>query len=152
MGNKITLSESTFTLIPEGPAIFEILAVEYTEKTGKMEVKMKTTDGLKHTEKFQLKSDGKTINEKALSAFSFFARAVLDDFTIKEIDPDDLVGHFFSCDVKHDVQPSKNDPTKDVTWVRLENKKAYFGATPTKAVAAEPDDDDDELPDLSILS
>jgi hypothetical protein len=62
-----------------------------------------------------------------LNAFSYFAKNALNDFTIEEVDPADLVGCFFQADVTHDVQPNKNDPNKTVTWIRLNNWKPSKG-------------------------
>ncbi len=123
---KIGLSEG-FSLIPEGTHVFKIVAVNYKEDFGKMEVVMQTQSGLKHTERFSLlKSDGQP-NEGALNAFSYFAKAALDDFSLVEIDHEDLLGHFIECDVEHDVQPSNKDPNKTVTFARLTDKRASEG-------------------------
>jgi len=132
---KIGLSEGTFTLIPEGTHVFKITEVKYKEGFGKMEVHMETQDGLKHVERFSLLSSNGDTNQGALNAFSYFAKTALNDFTLKEIDHEDLVGHFIECDVEHDVQPSNKDPKKTVTFVRLVDKRVSDGWEETPAPA-----------------
>ena len=123
---KIALTEG-FSLIPEGTHIFCITEVVYKEEFGKLEVKMKTAKGQTHTERFNLiKQDG-SMNEGAYNAFSFFAKTALGDYTLTEIDHDELVGCFIRCNVEHDVQPSNKDPNKTVTFVRLGDKSVADG-------------------------
>lgn len=137
---KIALSEG-FTLIPEGTHIFQITDVVYKEEFGKLEVKMKTAKGQSHTERFNLmKSDG-SMNEGAINAFSYFAKTALNDYTLTEIDHQDLVDCFIECTVEHDVLPSNKDPNKTVTFVRLADKSPADGfdedvAPPKKTGAA----------------
>lgn len=116
-----------FTPIPEGTHVFKITKVDYKETFGKLEIHMETAEGKKHVERFSfLKSDGST-NDKAFSAFSFFARTILNDNTAEEIDPEDLVGHYFRATVEHDVQPSKKKEGETVTWVKLTDKEPADG-------------------------
>ena len=123
---KIGLSEG-FTLIPEGTHVFTITAVNYKEAFGKLEITMQTQSGAKHIERFSLlKTDGSP-NEGALNAFSYFAKTALNDFSLTEIDHEDLVGCFIECDVEHDVQPNKNKPDKTVTFARLTDKRPSEG-------------------------
>jgi len=124
---KIKLSKGGFTPIPEGTHVFKITSAEYDEDFGTMDIQMVTADGKKNNERFFLITQDGEPNEGALNAFSYFARNVLNDFTIEEIDPADLVGRFFQADVTHDVQPSKNDPSKTVTFIRLNNWKPSKG-------------------------
>ena len=137
---KIGLSEGTFALIPEGTHVFKITAVKYKEDFGKLEISMETQAGLKHIERFSLLSSDGSNNQGALNAFSYFAKTVLNDFSLQEIDHEDLVGHFIECDVEHDIQPSNKDPKKNVTFIRLADKRASDGwdedAAPAKAPAA----------------
>ena len=123
---KIGLSDG-FTVIPEGTYIFKVTAVNYKEDFGKMEVSMQTQDGQKHIERFTLLKANGEPNEGALNAFSYFARTVLNNFSLSEIDHTDLIGHFVECDVEHDVQPNKNNPDKTVTFVRLTEKRPSDG-------------------------
>lgn len=138
---KIGLSEG-FTLIPEGTHVFKITAVNYKEAFGKLEITMQTQSGAKHIERFSLlKTDGSP-NEGALNAFSYFAKTALNDFSLTEIDHEDLVGCFVECDVEHDVQPNKNKPDKTVTFARLADKRPSEGwdegEAPSPAPASKP--------------
>lgn len=135
---KIGLTEG-FTVIPEGTYVFKITAVNYKEDFGKMEVTMQTQSGTKHIERFSLlKTDGSP-NEGALNAFSYFAKTALNDFTLTEIDHEDLIGCFIECDVEHDTQPNKNKSDKTITFARLADKRPSDGwdggETPTPAPA-----------------
>lgn len=124
---KIKLSKGGFTPIPEGTHVFKITNVEYDEDFGTVDIEMVTADGKKNNERFFLITQSGEPNEGALNAFSYFAKNALNDFTIEEVDPADLVGCFFQADVTHDVQPNKNDPNKTVTWIRLNNWKPSEG-------------------------
>lgn len=135
---KITLRNG-FTVIPEGSHIFKITDVTYKETFGKLEIKMETKEGLKHTERFTL-IDGKgQPNEGAMNAFSFFAKTALNNFELTEIDHTDLVGRFMECVVEHDIQPSTQTKSGTVTFVRLTEKSPANGfdgdvaTTPQKA-------------------
>jgi len=123
---KIALSEG-FTVIPEGTHIFKITEVSYKETFGKIEVKMETAKGLKHTERFSLIGKNGQPNEGAMNAFSFFAKTALNDFELTEIDHNDLVGRYMECVVEHDVQPSNKNPDKNVTFIRLADKSPADG-------------------------
>lgn len=124
---KIGLSDGGFTLIPEGTHVFKVTAVKYKEDFGKLEVVMETKDGLKHTERFSLLSADGSTNQGALGAFSYFAKTVLNDFTLKEIDHEDLVGHFIEGEIEHQVVPSNRDPNKTVTFVHMGEKRPSSG-------------------------
>lgn len=119
---KIPLSESTFSLCPEGTHIFQITAATYKEDFGKLEITLKTKEGYTHTERFSfIKNDG-TPNEVALNVFSFLAKTALQDFEATEIDHEELIGCFIKAEVTHDVVPSNKDPNKNITFSRLGNK------------------------------
>lgn len=132
---KIGLTEG-FSLIPEGTHIFNITSVTYKEEFGKLEITMQTKSGSKHIERFSLlKADGSP-NEGAYNAFSYFAKTALADFSLTEIDHEDLVGCFIECDIEHDVQENKNQPGKTITFVRLTDKRTSDGWE--EATSAEP--------------
>lgn len=134
---KIALSEG-FTVIPEGTHIFKIVEVNYKEAYGKLEIKMKTAKGQTHIERFSLiKSDGSS-NEGALNAFSYFAKTALGDYTLQDIDPEELVGFFIECDVEHDIQPSNRNPNKNVTFVRLTDKRPADGYDEEEVITPPP--------------
>lgn len=112
-----------FTLCPEGEHVFYIHAVTYDEEFGKLEVKMVNAQGIEHREKFSLKNKNGELNDKALSAFSFFAKTALNQDGMEDIDPSDLVGHYIRCTVIHTQQPSNKDPGKMLTFANLDRDK-----------------------------
>lgn len=114
----IKLSENTFHVIPEGVYTFQIIGVNYKKDFGKLEIKLATAKGEKHTENFSLARNGE-VNEGGVRAFSYFARVAMNDSALSEIDEEKLVGKFIDANVKHTVQPNRNDPTKTVTFVNL---------------------------------
>lgn len=111
-----------FSLIPEGTHIFKITKVGYKEEFGKLEINMETANGQTHIERFNLTKKDGSMNEGAYNAFSFFAKTVLQNYALTEIDHNDLVGHFIKCSVEHDIQSSNKDPNKTVTFIRLGDK------------------------------
>ncbi len=138
---KIALSNSTFSIVPEGTHIFQITAVNFKEDFGKLEITMKTAQGATHIERFTfVKNDGSP-NETAVNIFSYLAKTAMQDYDLEEIDHEELVGRFIKAEVTHDVLPNKNDPTKTVTFTRLGNKYTADGfedvpAKPVKTASA----------------
>lgn len=119
----IKLSENTgFTIIPEGEHIFKVEDVEYDKDFGVIEIHYITKNGMKHKERFNLIGNDGEINQGALNAFSYTARVLMNDFTLKEIDHRDLVGRYMKAEVKHNIVPSSKDPSKNLTFVNLGDK------------------------------
>ena len=109
-----------FTLIPEGTHIFRIYDVEYDANFGKLIVHLINAQGITHIERFSLmKADG-TMNEGACNAFSFFAKNALNDFSISEIDHDELVNHYIKANVIHKQSESTKEAGKMVTFANTE--------------------------------
>lgn len=135
---KIGLTEG-FSLIPKGTHVFQITGVNYKEDFGKMEITMQTATGQKHVERFSLLNKDGELNTGGMNAFSYFAKVALDDFTLTEIDHEDLVGHFIRCEVDHEEVESNRTPGKMLKFVRLGDKEAADGfdepATPAPAPA-----------------
>lgn len=123
----ITLSKNTFVIIPEGRHTFKVVEVNYNKDFGKMEIKLVTADGLKQTERFTLLDQNGEYIEKAIDAFSFFARTVMQNANMEEIEEQELVGKFINAEVVHTKQPNRNDPTKTVTFVNLKNYEMASG-------------------------
>ena len=115
---KIGLTEG-FSLIPEGTHVFQITEVKYKEDFGKMEVTMQTATG-----------------QKALNAFSYFAKTALNDFSLTEIDHEDLVGHFLRCEVTHEEVESNRTAGKMLKFVRLGDKEPCDGFDDAPATQA----------------
>ncbi len=118
---------SGFSLIPEGTYIFGIYAATYDETFGKIEVKLVTAKGLTHTERFSIKDKNDQLNEKALNAFSYFARTATGDWEADSIDPADLVGCYIEAEIVHTQVPSNRDPGKTVTFANLGEKHPATG-------------------------
>lgn len=138
---------SGFALIAEGRHKFVITKVEYDERFGKMVISLKNEKGATHSERFSLlSSDGKTLNEKALNAFSYFAKTALQRFDLgdeDEIDPQDLVGCYIEADVKHTVMPKKDKegneiPGQTTTFANLGDKFPCDGFDAAPAAQAAP--------------
>lgn len=124
---KIALSDTTFSLVPEGTHVFQITAVNYKEDFGKLEITMKTAQGATHIERYSfVKSDGSP-NEPAINVFSFFAKTALQNFDLEEIDHEDLVGCFIKAEVTHEKVQNRNDASKTITFSRLGNKYTADG-------------------------
>lgn len=118
---------SGFTTCPEGKHIFRIYQVDYNADFGKLVVHMVNAQGIKHIERFSLMNQSGEMNEAACNAFSFFAKTALDNFNIAEVDHNDLVDHYIGGLIVHTKQPSRNDPTKEVTFANMTEKWVATG-------------------------
>lgn len=134
---KIGLTEG-FSVIPEGTHVFKIIEVNYKEDFGKMEVIMQMATGQKHTERFSLLDKNGEPNQGGLNAFSYFAKTALNDFSLSEIDEQDLVGHFIRCEVEHEKVESNRTPGKMLTFARLGDKEAADGFDEEESAHAAP--------------
>ena len=123
---------SGFALIPEGTYVFRIYDAKYDEEFGKIEVKLVNAAGMTHTERFSIKDKNDEMNEKALNAFSYFAKTAMGDFSLEDIDPEELIDHFICAEVVHTKLPSNKDPNKMVTFANLgdESPAEYFDTEP----------------------
>lgn len=150
---RIGLTQGSYSILPEGEYVFLIKDVEYDETFGEIKIHLVTEDGRTMDERYRLKNGDDTPNEKALNAFSFFAKTALDNFGLDEIDHTDLIGHYIRATVKHTTSPSKKDPTKTVTFANLAEKfpaKGFANAAP-EPVQDEAVDEDDTLAALAKL-
>lgn len=129
----ITMTNS-FTLIPEGVHVFRIYKVDYNQEFGKLTIHLVNAQGITHRENYSLMGNGGMVNEKACNAFSYFAKTALNDFSLEEIDHNDLVNHYIKAQVVHTVMPSSKDPNKTVTFANLSDKWSAdgFDTTPVK--------------------
>lgn len=127
---------SGFVLIPEGKYTFRIYDATYDEEFGKIEVNLVTAQGLTHKERFSLKDANDEWNDKALNAFSYFAKTALNDFSREDVDPEELINHYIRAEVVHsDAQPNKNNPNgKPIVFANLGDKWTAdgFDETPTE--------------------
>ena len=154
---KMKLSESSFSLIPEGITTFKIMAVDDSkyEDFGILVVKMQTAKGETHSERFTLMKENGEVNEGALKAWSYFARVCLNNSRLEEIDTQDIVGCYITATVKHETYTkTKGDNAgKTGTSVRLNDYVSSVGFGGSEAAGASEDDlgDSDDLDDLDDL-
>lgn len=126
-----------FVLIPEGTYTFYIYDCTYDEEFGKMIVKMITADGFKYDERFSLKDDNDQPNERALNAFSFFAKTACNNFNLEYIDHTELVGHYIRMAIVHnDVVSKKNGKTMTFANSGTKAVATGFDSEPIASVAA----------------
>lgn len=111
-----------FSIIPEGEYVFRIYEVNHDEKFGKIEIKLINAKGQTMTEKFILMDSHGDYNDRALSAFSYFAKAAMNDFDMEDVEPKDLVNHYIRAEVVHNEKQSNKDPNKTVTFANLGDK------------------------------
>ena len=125
-----------FQVMPEGEQVLKITAAEYDEDFGKAIFTLANAKGQTCREQFNLLNNDNTPNEKALNAFSFFAKTAMNDFDLVDIDPVELVGHYIRAEVIHNKVPSTKDPTKMMTFVNLGEKSPADGFDGVATVAA----------------
>lgn len=144
---KMKLSESTFSLIPEGSTIFKVMEVDDSkyDDFGKLSVKLQTAKGETHVETFTLVKANGDLNEGALKAWSYFARVCLNNFQADEIDTQDIVGCYIQATVKHETYTrTKGDKAgTEGKAVRLNDYTTATGFVGGK-VAEDVEDDTDE--------
>jgi hypothetical protein len=144
------LSESTFSLIPEGSTIFKVVEVDDSkyDDFGKLAVKLQTAKGETHTETFTLVKPNGELNEGALKAWSYFARVCLNNFQADEIDTQDVVGCYIQATVKHEkyIRKTGDKAGTEAAAVRLNDYTTSAGFVGAQAV--EDDTDEDESDDL----
>ena len=116
-----------FQIMPEGEQVLKITAAEYDEDFGKVTFTLANAKGQTCQERFSLLNQDNTPNERALGAFSFFAKTALNDFDIEDVDPVELIGHYLKAEVIHNKVPSTKDPAKMMTFVNLGSKSPADG-------------------------
>lgn len=145
---KMKLSESTFTLIPEGTTVFKVMEVDDSKYSdfGKLVVKLQTAKGETHNETFTLTGKKGELNEGALRAWSYFARTCLGNYQADEIDTQDIVGCYIQATVVHETftRTKGSRAGEEGTSVRLKDYAVTsgFGRT-VKGAMNEPEDQDD---------
>ena len=123
---RITMTGG-FQVMPEGEQVLQITAAEYDEDFGKAVFTLTNAKGQTCRENFNLLNNDNTPNEKALNAFSFFAKTAMNDFDLEDVDPVELVGRYIRAEVIHNKVPSNQDPTKMKTFVNLGSKSPADG-------------------------
>lgn len=127
---------SGFSIIPEGVDIFLIYGVTYDEEFGKLEIYLVNAQNMTHIERFSLMNSNGEPNEKAMNAFSYFAKTALNQYDMEDIDPQDLVGHYIKAEVVHTKFESNKYPGRMNTFANFGNKEVAegFENTPVKGV------------------
>ena len=113
---------SGFQLIPEGLHVFRIYDAEYDEEFGKLIVKLINAKGQTHIERFSLQLNSGEWNEKALNAFSYFAKVALQNNDVESVDPSELINHYIKAEIKHTKFESSKEPGKTITYANLGDK------------------------------
>ena len=116
-----------FQVMPEGEQVLKITKAEYDEDFGKAVFTLTNAKGQTCLERFSLLNNDNTPNEKALNAFSFFAKTAMNNFDLEDVDPAELVGRYIRAEVIHNKVPSNQDPTKMKTFVNLGSKSPADG-------------------------
>ena len=124
-----------FQIMPEGEQVLKITKAEYEEDFGKAIFILENAKGQTCQERFSLLNQDGTPNERALGAFSFFAKTAMNDFDMEDVDPTELVGHDIRAEIIHNKVPSIKDPTKMTTFVNLGNKSPADGFDGAPAAA-----------------
>ena len=149
---KMKLSETTFSIIPEGTHTFKVMEVDDSkyEDFGKIAVKLQTAKGETHTENFTLIKANGDLNEGALKAWSYFARTCLNNFRADEIDTQDIVGCFITATVKHETYTrTKGEKAgTEGTSVRLNDYTTASGFGSVAATSVADDADEENIDDL----
>ena len=125
-----------FQRIPEGEQVLKITKAEYDEDFGKVTFTLENVKGLSCQERFSLLNQDGSPNEKALGAFSFFAKTAMNDFDLVDVDPVELVGHYIRAEVIYNKVLSTKDPTKMMTFVNLGDKSPADGFEGVSAAPA----------------
>ena len=140
---KIGLSEG-FRRLEEGTAqLLEIVDVKYDEKYNKAAVTFQDAAGGTQTETYMMGAPGKKQSrgqKVAQDMFSTMAKHAMHDWTIDDIDPEELIGLTVVADVSKDK--SVNEDTGEIRYyIHVRN----FKEAPVEAGDAEGDDDGEEL-------
>ena len=124
---RIPMTGGNYQPIPEGEQVLKVTKAEYDAEFGKIIITLQNVKGLTCQERFSILNEDNTPNEKALGAFSFFAKTVMNNFEMEDVDPEELVGHYLRAEIIHNKVPSNKDPNKMMTFVNLGNKSPADG-------------------------
>ena len=114
----IQLSNTGYTRIPEGWHTFEVIESDYNEDFGKLTITLKTENGLEHKETFTLINAMGEPNEKAINAFTMFAKNCMNDFSLKEVDEQDLIGRKLRGRIEY-VEGTRINPKTGKNYVNI---------------------------------
>lgn len=134
---KLSKVRSGFQLIPEGEHILQITKVEDKSKFEKMEVTLKTSDGLSTVNRYNIG------NEKGFELFSELIRTAVKDYDSEEIKVQSAVGKFILATVKHTKVESTKNPDQIFTYVNVYVNGESDGWGDEFVEVSEDDEDDD---------
>lgn len=124
----IKLSEDKgFQRLEEGTHDLKIIDVKYDKDFATLTLSVIAKNGIKHIENFYFENKSGEPNEVAISVFSNLARNAMNDFTLDAIEPESLVGKYFTADAVHTVTENVKNPGKTITFVNLKNFKPCDG-------------------------
>ena len=119
----ITLTPSTYTIVPEGIHTFRIKSATYEDKFGRVQLVCETKEGNTLQTRYDLiNPTTRQPNEGAMKSFSYFCRIVLQDWSVADIDPNTLVGRYFASMVIHKDQASNTRIGETITYANLSDK------------------------------
>lgn len=146
---KIKLTESGFSIIPEGVTIFKVMEVDDSkyEDFGKLVVKLQTASGQTTSKYFSFTKANGELNEGAYKDWSYFAKTCLNNFSLEEIDTQDIVGCYIQATVKHETftRTKGEKAGSEGTAVRINDYTVATGFGGSKSKAEDQADDDDDL-------
>ena len=116
-----------FQIMPEGEQVLKITSAEYDEDFGKVVFTLANVKGQTCREQFSLLNQDGSPNEKAMNAFSFFAKNAMNNFDMEDVDPVELIDHYIKAEVIHNKVPSNKEPGKMVTFINLGDKSPASG-------------------------
>jgi len=118
---------SGFQLIPEGEYVFRIYDATYDEKFGCIEIYLVNAQGMTLKERFGIMDANGEMNEKALNAFSYFAKTAMNDYSMNDIDPEELINHYIRAEVVHNAGTKVGKNGKIPTFANLGDKSPADG-------------------------
>ena len=146
---KINLAESTGgSYIKEAGknVLLQITHAKYNQDFGKVEMTLTNEKGETMNNNFGLMNNDGSINEKALKAFSYFARVAVGDWDRDDIEDEELLGCYIRGDIKLTEGKEKNKSGEIMVFANLD--KVYsttdtFNKSKVKASSADESDDEE---------
>lgn len=139
MNAIFNLSDNTFKPISEGSHIFRVDDVDFNPDFGKAKIYLKTVDNKTQVERYTLTNSAGEVNQGACNAFSWLIRNVMNNQDLKEIEPEQMVGHYVKATVTHTQVESKKEAGKMLTFCKLSDYEPATGFDNSEL------DDDDEF-------
>ena len=120
---KINLSENTGgSYIKEAGknVLLQITHAKYNPDFGKVEMTLSNEKGETMNNNFGLMNNDGSINEKALKAFSYFARVAVGDWDRDDIEDEELVGCYIRADISLKEGKEKNKDGEIMMFANLD--------------------------------